>query len=290
MTDAIAMTETVEKDKPSNDSVDKTNIPGKKESDKKEIYEKFYAYKNEEVVLPDNRRSSPKTHTFGFHLGSGGNLLAMNSSDNSGANPLMNEPNGSSFLGLDNSGPKSTAEYSVEKLFSDDDFSNITHHAPISLGISFKKDLNNTFALESGLIYTFLSSKFENQNPKKDANLYLHYLGIPLNLQTRLYTAPNEKWRFYLSTGVTVEKGLLASYSQTEYFPNTILKTSDTENIDGLQWSLNASLGVDYKLNKNYSIYFEPKVGYYVENNQPISARTENPLIIGVNLGFRYNW
>jgi hypothetical protein len=255
----------------------------KKVPDKKDIYEKFYAYK-EEPLLPTDHRSAKKSNTLGFHLGSGGGLLAMNDADNS----AMSELRGMS-IGTDKIASNAPV-YMAKALFSVDDFSNITHYAPVSLGLSFKKDLNNTFALESGLIYTFLSSKFENTNPKRDANLQLHYLGIPLHLHTKLYTSPNEKWKFYLSTGTTLEKGLLAHYSQREYDSNTVIHANSNEKINGLQWSLNASIGIDYKLNKHYSIYFEPQVGYYLKNNQPVSARTENPLIISLNMGFRYSW
>jgi predicted porin len=87
-----------------------------------------------------------------------------------------------------------------------------------------------------------------------------------------------------------LEKGLLSHYSQNRYEGNVRINTVSDEKIDGLQWSLNTSFGVDYKLIKNYSIYLEPKVSYYLKNNQPMSARTENPLIIGFNAGIRYSW
>jgi predicted porin len=88
-----------------------------------------------------------------------------------------------------------------------------------------------------------------------------------------------------------VEKGLLSHYTQKQDLNNEhIAKITSDENIEGLQWSVAVAPGIDYKLNKNYSIYLEPKVSYYFDNNQPISARTEHPVVFGVNAGFRFSW
>jgi hypothetical protein len=93
-----------------------------------------------------------------------------------------------------------------------------------------------------------------------------------------------------------LEKGLRACYSQNESFSNlvgnnyAIEKISFNQKIEGYQWSLNTALGIEYKVIKEHSIYFEPKISYYLDNNQPESARTKKPLIVGINAGIRYSW
>jgi hypothetical protein len=53
---------------------------------------------------------------------------------------------------------------------------------------------------------------------------------------------------------------------------------------------VNAALGGEYTLAKSAAIYFEPKISYYFDNNQPLSTRTENKLIIGFEGGLRYKF
>ncbi|MDR2086075.1 MAG: PorT family protein [Dysgonamonadaceae bacterium] len=225
---------------------------------------------------------SQKETSLAFHIGSGGALWAM--SDRAS--------NNSDFFSY------AEAEKIVSNaplplrpaLLTGEDFSEREHYPPLSFGLTFKKDINNRFAVESGLVYTFLSSRFENKESNKSATLKLHYLGVPLNLHTKITGSRWSKWGLYLATGIMLEKGLWSHYSQSEHFLNSVENISFTQKIDGWQWSLNAAFGIEYKLIKNYGIYFEPKVSYYLKNNQPESARTENPLIIGINAGVRYSW
>jgi hypothetical protein len=228
-----------------------------------------------------------KTKTsLAFHIGAGGAFMAMNDrpssnfaffSDTGAAEPLLN---GQPPLQLD--------------VFKEEYFSEIEHYSPLSFGLTFMWELNSRFAFESGLVYTFMASRFENKYPDKSAALQLHYLGVPLNLHTNIIGNRRNKWELYLSTGLMPEKGLWAHYSQREYFSVenifVVKNNAFTQKIDGWQWSLNAALGIEYKLTAKYGIYLEPRVSYYLKNSQPESARTRNPLIIGIDAGIRYNW
>lgn len=60
--------------------------------------------------------------------------------------------------------------------------------------------------------------------------------------------------------------------------------------IDGLQWSLNLSVGVSYRLYRDWSLYLEPRYSYYFDNRQPVSYRTENMTLIGVGAGVRFEF
>ncbi|MDR1436915.1 MAG: PorT family protein [Candidatus Symbiothrix sp.] len=242
---------------------------------KRERQAGFPGYPAEEP-LPQGK---PKKKTsLSLYFGSGGRLLAMNE-----------KPAARNYsFGL-RSGVISEKNPNY-RIYSPEDFSEITHYTPVSFGLTFKKELNSTFALESGLVYTFLASKFKNSGPERDALLQLHYLGIPLNLHARIYGNRHQGWNVYFSAGGMLEKGILSHYSQNEYYSGSVINTTVNQNIKGLQGSLNVSFGIDYKLVKDFSIYLEPKIYYYLENTQPMSARTKNPLIIGINAGIRYNW
>ncbi|GHT15636.1 hypothetical protein FACS189432_00420 [Bacteroidia bacterium] len=243
---------------------------------------------SDEEVVPVKKRKNQKS--IGLSLGSGGNLLAMNKKGLSFENqPLVDAPqfafSSSSDIALKAYG------LSAEDILSTKDFSKINHYPPLSFGLTVRKELNPIFSLETGIVYTFLHSEFSNSLPKREAKLQLHYLGIPLNLNANIYGNRYSKWVVYLSTGGMVEKGLLSHYTQKQYLNNElVVKTTTNENIDGLQWSVALAPGIDYKLSKNYSLYLEPKLSYYFDNSQPISVRTEHPLVFGVNAGFRFSW
>jgi hypothetical protein len=166
-----------------------------------------------------------------------------------------------------------------------EDFTNISHTLPFSVGITARKMLGNSVAVESGLVYTFLSSRFD----WTDYTAYqtLHYLGIPVNLIVYFGNPNYRNWRFYLLGGFTVEKGLRAIYKQEERQGNNNPITVRS-SLDGFQWSLNGSLGISYTLEKNWSIHFEPRLAYSFDNNQPVSVRTEHPIYFGINLGLNY--
>lgn len=173
-------------------------------------------------------------------------------------------------------------------IYSYDSFSEVKHAAPLSFGISIRKELDPTFSIESGLIYTYLYTKYENTSPYREARMNLHYLGIPLNLVGKIYDA--DSWKVYASFGGMLEKGLHSIYKQKNTETGgSIAESTISGSIDGVQVSLNLALGIEYKLNKNYSIYFEPKAGYFFDNDQPVSIRTEHPFNVGVAAGIRIN-
>ena len=166
-------------------------------------------------------------------------------------------------------------------------FSRVTHLPPLSAGLRVRKDLGRHFALETGVTYTYLRSMMaDEQIVQREADLQMHYVGIPLNAVAYLVDRP--RWSIYCLAGGMVEKGVQATYRETVRTPNLApTATTETGRIAGLQWSLNASVGIEYRFYRSLSVYLEPNVFYYLKNNQPLSARTENPLIVGLNAGMR---
>jgi hypothetical protein len=157
-----------------------------------------------------------------------------------------------------------------------------------------RKNFNKRIAIETGLTYSFLHSKFTDENDLfyRDATMKLHYLGVPLNAV--VYLLNNKpKWNIYFSLGGMVEKGLMLDYVQNFRYhqqPAHTYTVSLQDDIPQLQWSLNSSLGISYKFYRDMSVYFEPRITYYLKNNQPVSIRTEKPLLVGLNAGLRYEF
>ena len=166
------------------------------------------------------------------------------------------------------------------------DYSEAKHDPPLTVGVTLMKPLNRIFSLESGLVYTYLKSDyFRPGSTNYRGVLQLHYLGVPLNVRAKLID--QSKWDLYLSAGGMLEKGLRSIYVQEINYEQITTNTTVKSGIEGVQWSVNGALGVDYKIRKNLSLFIEPKLTYYLLNNQPRSARTEQPLTIGLNGGLR---
>ena len=273
--DVVSPEETIQKDYES--TVYEQVIQGKRPPD---------PIQEQKLIISQKLRN--KNRSIAFHVSSGGGQYAANPNNRDFSSVLS--PSRESFAVL--------PSYSYEdcdasdKRLSSTDFDQITHYPPISIGVSVRKALNDYFSVESGLTYTYLYSSFENKIPRQEANLTLHYLGIPINLAFHLYPHSRSPWNIYLSAGGMVEKGLLSHYVQNTYSISNGegTPTVSNEQIRGLQWSIHAALGLSYRFNRGYSIFLEPRVSYYLDNNQPFNVRTEHPFVPGINIGLRHTW
>ncbi len=170
------------------------------------------------------------------------------------------------------------------------DYSEISHLPPISFSIMGGFPLNNTWSIETGLMYTYMVSLFSKPgNVEYSGRLKLHYLGVPVSIKATLYQS--NRWSIYLSGGGSAEKGLFSHYrQQIRYADGAIKHTNVRSKIDGLQFSVHAATGFSYKINNSIQLFGEPRVVYYFNNNQPMSARTESPFTVGLNGGVKINF
>ena len=205
-----------------------------------------------------------------------------------GLNGSLPTGNGSYETAVSNQNIVSDAT-GYSNIMKPNDFSNIIYSTPISVGLIVRKNITKTWSLESGLVYTYLLTTFENTVVQQtNAKLHLHYIGVPLNLSAQLWNNP--KWEIYLSGGGMMEKGIRSVYIQNQYVNNKSIMTTTSTNIDGIQWSVNGAVGTTYKIQQNIGLFFEPKISYYYKNNQPISARTEYPVVFGLSAGVRFQF
>jgi len=174
-------------------------------------------------------------------------------------------------------------------IMAPNDFQDITYTPPVSFGLVVRKNITKTLSLESGLVYTYLLTTFKNSGTQQnEARLHLHYIGVPLNVIVTLWNNP--KWEIYLSGGGMVEKGIRSVYVQNLYVSNQTITTTAATSIEGVQWSVNGAVGTTYKIKRYLGIFFEPKISYFFDNNQPISARTDQPVVIGLSAGIRFQF
>ena len=178
------------------------------------------------------------------------------------------------------------AENASTYIFAPEDFSDKTFLAPVSAGFALARKISPVLSIESGFTYTYLLTMFKNNSI--DSKLNLHYIGLPMRVVYDFLN--NNKWSFYAAAGGMIEKGLWSVYVQNQNYPNSIITTTVTDKISGWQYSVNTSVGGTYNIYKNAAIYFEPKLSYYFDTDQPISIRTVTNVVVGFEGGLRYKF
>lgn len=156
----------------------------------------------------------------------------------------------------------------------DYDKSTFRHHLPLSFGLSFRKEFAYGLSLDCGLNYTLLRSEVRLPYSSEDVSQMLHFLGIPLRLNWRFV----ERGAFsaYLGGGGMVEKCVAARLG------------SETVEESGLQWSLAAAVGAQYRLGNHVALYFEPELSCYLTDTELRTSRTDASPSLTLRLGMRF--
>lgn len=258
-------------------------------SEKKEKQQDLYNYKSERsgfsAPSEPKRREDEGQWAINAGFGTGGHVsLGLgNNLDYVANTPQDNNPGGLVPP------PVEPPLFSNSGTLSPDEYDHADTSLPLSFGVTVRRNFNRHIGLETGLVYTYLSSQLtKNGNVQYKSRLELHYLGIPVNLVVSLWQNP--RWNIYLAGGVMVEKGLRAKQTEDRYWQMEMQHAVDKRGISGLQWSLNASAGISYRLYQDWSLYFEPRISHYFDTDQPTSIRTENSVIVGLGAGLRYEF
>jgi len=173
------------------------------------------------------------------------------------------------------------------KALSPADFDQKNYLPPLSGGVKIRLPFNDTWSFETGLQYTYLHTNLSYlQGSGHTAEMQLHYLGLPVGFAATLNKS--SKWDVYVSGGLLAEKGLQSVYNEYRDWGSAVFNTTVSKGIDGMQWSVFTSIGAGYKLDRNTMLYVEPQLSYFFENAQPLSIRTEMPLMLGLSAGIRF--
>ena len=167
-----------------------------------------------------------------------------------------------------------------------------THHRqPIRVGVRIRYSLDKRWSVESGLTYSYLASEINHENGAYTYNTdqKLHYVGIPVNVNYNLITT--KRLNIYASGGGMAEK-MVHGKASTKCSVDNKLQSTTSENvkINPLQWSVNASVGLEYNIDNNIGVYIEPGASYYIANSSPVQTiYKDKPFNINLNVGLRIN-
>ena len=241
------------------------------------------------AILPERTRQVRKGWSFGLSVGGhgastdNGASLLMNSDMSTGdiglvpasninlsamANGVITIPNGQTLAFKKGKPYLTTNKRKATKA---------EHRQPISVGFSVRRELGKGFSVETGLMYTFLSSDLRYEDTPEDVSQKLHYVGIPLRaswnfVDTRLFS-------LYLSAGGAVEKCV---YGKQE---------SNDLPQKPWQFSVSGAVGVQYNLSKRVGLYAEPGVSYYFDDGSSLQTiRKEHPCSFTLQAGLRLTY
>lgn len=156
------------------------------------------------------------------------------------------------------------------------------HHQPISVGMQAGFHLFPKLKLSTGLVYTKVSSDFISgvSDTRTVSTQDLHYIGIPLNLSYSV-------WEYKgLHTYVTAGgEGAVNIKNHTE----TDGEVKESKR-DKMQWSTNASVGIQYDFIPQLGVYVEPGMKYYFDNGSQIeNIFKDKKLNFNIQFGLRFN-
>lgn len=168
----------------------------------------------------------------------------------------------------------------------------VKHRLPVRAGITAAYRLTDRFSVETGLLYTNLTSDLRqgSEDHYTAGTQTLHYLGIPVNLKFRI--ASWERLDLYVSGGVLVEKCIDGTL-KNEFILDGELQKTEREHLSvkPLQWSVNLAAGLQYNFISTVGIYFEPGFNYYFDNSTPIKTiYNDRPFNFNLNVGLRFTF
>lgn len=244
---------------------------------KKSAYTKSLRSKDETNALSYHTSSPKIDKKWGFGCGAG--AFASQSGSSLGMYTFKNSRHADKNLMLMNA-----ASFSNQVPRSE-----IDHHTPLSVGVSVSRRLNDRFALQSGLVYSYLASDWKtNGVHHTKTKQSLHFIGVPISVVYKI--AEWNKFLFYASAGAMCELNVKGNL-RYKYYNNEELLSETNEGVRMKEpyWSVNAKVGVSYPLVKFVSLYVEGGADYYFKNNSDIETiRTEKPANFDFQFGLRF--
>ena len=154
------------------------------------------------------------------------------------------------------------------------------HEIPVSVGLSARFFLTDRLSINTGLNYTRYKSLrtrtfLATYDHTKDWQ-YAHYIGVPVRLD---YNAVNRKhFNLYFGAGLQMDKCVYATVGDERLHEKQIL------------FGLNGAMGLQVNIVPMVGLYFEPEVSYSLNNGSIETFRSDEPFVVTVRGGLRFNF
>lgn len=169
---------------------------------------------------------------------------------------------------------------------------NAKHHLPTRFGISLRYNLDECWDIQSGITYTHFVSDLSRYNKEVSykTKQKLHYIGIPLQVGYKLWES--KRFRAYASAGGEIQQ-MIGGKGTTSHFAKGKYQNTSTQNISEKRplFSVFGSIGAEYMLSNNLSLYAEPGIHYYFKNGSNLQTYyTDHPFNFNLTIGLRFHW
>ena len=154
------------------------------------------------------------------------------------------------------------------------------HEIPVSVGLSARFFLTDRLSINTGLNYTRYKSLrtrwFAATHDQQKDWQYAHYIGVPVRLD---YNAVNRKhFNLYFGTGLQMDKCVYATVGDERLHEKQIL------------FGLNGAMGLQVNIVPMVGLYFEPEVSYALNKGSIETFRSDEPFVVTVRGGLRFNF
>lgn len=253
-------------------------------------------YPKEEYYAQANSQSNKNNVSLGLRSNTG----ALSSTTNQNENPLL-------FSSAD----RSSSFVSVLEAEKRD--TELSHKQPISVGVTVSKSLTNRLSVETGIMFTYLSSKIKsssstNIKERIKEEQEFGYLGIPLYLNYNFYDLGKAK--FYVSLGAVMQKDIYGHYTS-----ELLGSSNKSANLDGVsempsytlysepgyikksinqshwQFSSHLTVGASYPIYRRLHVHASVGGAYYFDaKNEYKTIYSDRPFQLDLNLGLRFDF
>ena len=162
------------------------------------------------------------------------------------------------------------------------------HRQPVKVGLSVGYRMGERWSVHTGLTYSYMSAEVNLTGSESENGLQrLHYVGIPLAVSYGLWQ--HKQLRVYAMAGGEVEKLV---NGQLKFTQVSAQEQQHSETISlkehRLQWSVNAAVGLEYRLTKQLHLYAEPGMSHYFNNGSDLqNSYKDKPTGFQLQIGVR---
>lgn len=232
-------------------------------------------------IPPARTRREPKAKRFNIALESNGGL-----------------PSGSSANGYSMSFTSPSAAAEVNPMrgimmmnWARDISTDYDYRFPVSIGINLGYDITRSWSIETGIKWTMLTTAIRSgseDNYSRESDR-LHYIGVPLTVKANIWQ--NRYLAVYAGAGGMLQK-MVSGKKQARYYFGGVETSIETSRLKEkqLQWSVNATAGLQLRCTDYFGIYIEPGIIYYFDNGSSIrNIYKARPFNFNLSLGLRFS-
>jgi len=200
----------------------------------------------------------------------------------------------------------------VRETFSDQ-IVDLDHNQPISFSLLVNKQISSRISIETGLTYTYLSSRFKSKMYPEDVSgkTNFHYLGVPIHVNYNFLQLG--KANFYVSLGGEIEKDIQGrlrwsvkndvnasvnniaegnpTFMDSEVSNYSLFSERTNIHQDNLQFSAHMNLGASYPIYQKLYVYGTIGGAYYFNaKNEYPTIYSDKKVQLDLNLGLKWKF